>query len=178
VSTLPIAPASLHLLRRCLESEGVDVAAVLTPAAAATGHALTGRWGALVRSRGRLDDPSHLDVRWFGPLLRELLAGEGWGTLDAADLGGTAVLLESFDWAEAEPGSTASPACHFTVGMLEAFLGDLGGEPLSVLEVDCRSAGGDSCAFLASSPEVIEAAVDLLAAGGSWREAVDPVTTG
>ena len=176
--TLPIAPASLHLLRLRLESEGVDPAGILTPAGAATGHALAARWTGFVRDRAGLEDAAHLDARWFGPLLQEFLAADGWGDVVTSDLAGTAVLLESRNAAEADPDSATAPGCHFTAGMLAALLGDIAGESLAFLEVSCRSAGDDACAFLVSSAEVIAAASDLLAAGGSWREAVDPLVRG
>lgn len=169
---LAIAPASLHRLRHRLDAAGGPVAAeILQAAGFATGEALANRWRNYVAEHTGLNDAGQLDVRWFGPMLDELCVALGWGSISVNELGDAAILLESGAWAEAEPNATRHPACHFTAGTLAAFLTDQAGAPIAVLEVECRSAGHDACRFVASAPAVLAAAYDLLAAGGSWREA-------
>jgi hypothetical protein len=167
-----IAPASLHRLRRRLERYGAgEGAAILHDAGFATGESLSAAWRNRVAERTGLGDPSALDTRWFGPLLDELCVTLGWGSLSVTPLGDTALLLESGDWAEADPHGGAAAGCHFTCGCLAAFLTAQAGSALGVLEVECRTAGHDACRFLAGAEATLGMVVDLLAAGGDWRMA-------
>ncbi len=167
-----IAPTSLHRLRHRLDASGEGVAArLLQEAGFATGEAFFERWRNRVAERTGLDDARRLDVRWFGPLLDELCIDLGWGSLTATLLGSRALLLEAGEWAEAEPGGAAHPACHFSCGCLAAFLTAQAGAPIGVLEVECRSRGDDACRFLAGSSASLAVVYDLLAAARSWREA-------
>lgn len=167
-----IAPASLHRIRRRLQATGAGAAAeILQEAGFATGEALFERWRNRVAERTGLDDAGQLDHRWFGPLLDELCVGLGWGSLSVTAIGHHALLLEAGDWAEAEPGSSHHPACHFSAGCFAAFLTAQAGAPLAVLEVECRSRGDDVCRFLAGSAATLAASYDLLAAGRPWRDA-------
>lgn len=175
---LSIAPASLHRLRRRLDRYGAgEGAAILHDAGFATGESLASAWQARVAERTGLEEPSALDMRWFGPLLDELCVTLGWGSLSVTPLGDAALLLESGDWAEADPQGGASAGCHFTCGCLAAFLTAQAGSPIGVLEVECRTAGNDACRFLAGAEATLGVVVDLLAAGGDWRTAFpDPAS--
>jgi hypothetical protein len=169
-----IAPASIHRLRRRLSAAGPGVAAdILKDAGFATGESMVEAWQREVAARTGVGDSSRLDAAWFGPLLQELCSSFGWGTLTTAVVGSHAVLLSAPDWGEAEPGSSEHPGCHFSCGCLAAFLSGLAGAPLAVLEVECRSAGGSHCRFLAGSPETLAGIYDLVAAGRTWREGFD-----
>lgn len=170
-----IAPTSLHRLRCRLLAAGPGVAAdILQSAGFATGEELFTEWRARVSARTGIDDAGRLDVTWFGPLLAEVWSSLGWGTLAVAAVADRALLLSSPDAAEAEPRSSQHPGCYFTCGCLAAFLTAQAGTPLAVLEVECRSSGSDRCRFLAGSGETLAAVYDLIAAGGSWREAFLP----
>ena len=170
-----IAPASLHRLRRRLLAAGPGVAAaILQEAGFASGEALSTEWRVRVTERTGVGDVGQLDANWFGPLLGELCASLGWGTLTAATVADRALLLSSGDWAEAEPQSTEHAGCYFTCGCFAAFLSAQAGAPLAVLEVECRSAGRSECRFLAGSAETLAGVYDLVAAGRSWREAFAP----
>jgi len=169
-----IAPASLHRLRRRLERHsGGEGVAILHDAGFATGESLAAAWQTRVAERTGLQDPAALDARWFGPLLDELCVTLGWGSLSVTPLGDAALLLESGDWAEAEPHGGSGSGCHFTCGCLAAFLTAQAGSPIGVLEVECRTAGHDACRFLAGAEATLGVVVDLLAAGGDWRAAFD-----
>lgn len=169
-----IAPASLHRLRHRLERLGpVEAAAILHDAGFATGEALAAAWQRRIHERTGLDDPGALDTRWFGPLLDELAVVLGWGSLTVSVPGPSALILESGDWAEAEPAVRGAPSCHFTTGCLAAFLTIQAGAPIGVLEVECRSAGHPTCIFLAAAQPTLTAIVDLQAAGGEWRQAFE-----
>ena len=173
--TFAIAPASLHRLRRRLLAAGPGVAAtILQDAGFATGESLSVAWHARVTERTGVEDAGQLDANWFGPLLGELCASLGWGTLTTASVADRGLLLSSTDWAEAEPASAEHPGCYFTCGCLAAFLTAQAGAPLAVLEVECRSCGGGQCRFLAGSADTLAAVYDLVAAGRGWREAFAP----
>lgn len=168
-----IAPASLHRLRRRLAALAPDqAAAILHDAGFATGEALAAAWDQRIAERTGLADAGALDTRWFGPLLDELCVTLGWGSLTVTDHHARAITFESGDWAEAEPGSEASAGCHFTSGCLAAFLTIQAGTPIGVLEVTCRTAGDETCRFVAASEPTLAAIVDVVAAGGAWEEAV------
>lgn len=167
-----IAPASLHRLRRRLLAAGPGIAAaILQDAGFATGESLSVQWRARVAGRTGVDDAGQLDAHWFGPLLGELCGSLGWGTITVVPVADRALLLNSSDWAEAEPASAEHPGCYFTCGCLAAFLTAQAAAPLAVLEVECRSSGGSQCRFLAGSTETLAAVYDIVAAGRSWREA-------
>lgn len=175
MTTFHIAAQSIHRLRRHLLAAGPGVAAeILQDAGFATGETLFLAWNWRVAERTGIDDSGRLDANWFGPLLTELCANQGWGTLSIDRLGERALLLSSSDWAEAEPASTDHAGCYFSCGCLASFLTAQAGAPLAVLEVECRSCGGDHCRFLAGSAETLAAVYDLVAAGRTWREAFTP----
>jgi predicted hydrocarbon binding protein len=169
---LAIAPASLHRLRLRLNQVGPSLAAeILQDAGFATGEVLARRWRNFVAERTGLIDAGELDQRWFAPMIDELCVALGWGNIEVTELGSNALLMAAPKWAEAAPGTSLHPACHFTAGTLAAFLTAQAGLPMAVLEVECRSAGHEACCFVASAPAVSAAAYDLLTAGGGWREA-------
>lgn len=173
MASMLIAPTSLHRLRHRLTALApAESAAILQDAGFATGEALTAAWRNRVAERTGLDDPAGLDTRWFGPLVDELCVTLGYGSLTITPQGDAALLLESGDWAEAEPGHGGAPGCHFTCGCLAAFLTGLAGAPLGVLEVECRTAGDDACRFLAAGEAMLALVLDLQAAGGDWRDAL------
>ena len=173
--TFHIAPASLHRLRRRLLAAGPGVAAeILQDAGFATGEAMFASWSARVAERTGVEDSGRLDASWFGPLLTDLCANLGWGTLAVDSLGDRAVLLSSLDWEEAAVGSAEHAGCYFSCGCFAAFLTAQAGAPLAVLEVECRSCGGGQCRFLAGSTEMLAAVYDLVAAGRTWRDAFAP----
>jgi bacteriochlorophyll 4-vinyl reductase len=172
MSFLCIAPASLHRLRQQLDAhDPVAAAKLLHEAGFATGEALAAGWPDRIAQRTGLTDPGELDSRWFGPLLAEVAAEVGWGTLSLTELGDEAVLIDSEDWAEALPDTCSHPACHFTAGALAAFLSAQAGSPIAVLEVECRSSGSEMCRFAVGSTELLASVWDLLTAGGAWRDA-------
>jgi hypothetical protein len=170
-----IAPMSLHRLRRRLLAAGPGVAAeILQDAGFASGQELHAAWCARVAARTGLDDAGRLDAGWFGPMFAEVCDSLGWGSLAVAGVADRALLFSSRDWKEAEAGGSEHPACYFTCGCLAAFLTAQAGAALAVLEVECRSSGGDQCRFLAGSAATLASVYDLIAAGGMWREAFLP----
>ena len=105
---LCIAPASLHRLRQQLHShDPVAAARLLHEAGFATGEALADTWQHRITERTGLEDAAQLDSRWFGPLLAEVASEFGWGSLTLSELVEEALLLDSTDWSEALPGTSA-----------------------------------------------------------------------
>ena len=96
----------------------------------------------------------------------------GWGSLTVGPLGVAALALDSSDWAEAQPGTAQTPMCFFSSGMLADFLGRLSGEPVAVMEVECRSRQDPRCRFLSASPDTLNAVYDQVAQGRSYEEAL------
>lgn len=172
--TIPIAPASLRRLRHLTDATDQAAAiAIWREAGAASGSALSMAWAERLKHRTGLDDPRFLDARWFAPLLTEFLGELGWGEVMVVALEEEALLIRAAGWPEAESGSARAPACHFSVGVLESFLGALTTAPLAALEVECASAGAPECRFLVSSAAMLAAVRDLLDAGGDWRAALE-----
>jgi hypothetical protein len=62
--------------------------------------------------------------------------------------------------------------CFFSAGMLADFLGRLSGEPVAVMEVECRSKNDDRCRFLSASPDTLNAVYEQMSAGGSYETAL------
>ena len=74
------------------------------------------------------------------------------------------------DWAESDPAFPLEfPGCYYTAGVLADFFGRLAGEPLAVMEVECRSMGGDRCRFLVGSGETMQRVYDDDGAGRRVR---------
>lgn len=172
MTSFALDPRSLQRLRERLHQSGaMDAPNLLYDAGYASGELLAGRWLARLDESGELDDPGSLDTRWFGPLLSEVTASLGWGTLTVRGLGKRALLIESSDWAEAEGSVAPSPACHFTAGAISAFLTTQAGAPMTTMEVECRATGAEACRFIAGSGEMVSLVWDLVSAGRDWREA-------
>jgi hypothetical protein len=101
-------------------------------------------------------DPGSLGEAAFWTKLSDFFGKRGWGSLRHARPHQAVGLLTSADWAEASEGEGGSDAsCHFSAGFLSGLLTELAGGPVAVLEVGCRSRGGDSCQFVFGSEGAI-----------------------
>ena len=95
----------------------------------------------------------------------------GWGSIELGSLGAVAT-IDSTNWAEGDPAFPLEfPGCYFSSGVLADFFGRLAGEPLAVMEVECRSLGGDRCRFLVGSGETLQRVYDDMGQGLSYEEA-------
>lgn len=162
---LALPVASLAALRRALaEAVGADGAAqVLRVAGHAAGDAFfqalsrhpgsgqsTGESGA-----GR--SPRELGETAFWARLSELFASRGWGTLAPEAVHPGVGELRSGDWVEAGPSTGAvRPACFFSTGLLANLLGQVAGQEVAVMEVECRSQGDAQCRFLFGGPAALD----------------------
>ncbi len=92
----------------------------------------------------------------FWAKLSQFFGQRGWGSLRHARRHPAVGVLSSEDWAEAVPGDGGPEAsCHFSAGFLSGILTELAGGPVAVLEVGCRSCGGDACQFVFGSEGAI-----------------------
>ena len=60
--------------------------------------------------------------------------------------------------------------CFFSSGMLADFLGRLSGEPVAVMEVECRSRNDGRCRFLSASPDTLNAVYAQMTEGRNYAE--------
>jgi predicted hydrocarbon binding protein len=114
--------------------------------------------------------PDELDAGRLNDVLSTFFRATGWGAVSVAPLGNAALAVDSSDWVEAEPGSADEPMCFFSSGMLADFLGRLSGEPVAVMEVECRSRNDARCRFLSASPETLNAVYEQMTQGQAYSE--------
>jgi predicted hydrocarbon binding protein len=62
--------------------------------------------------------------------------------------------------------------------LLAGLLGRVANAPLSVLEVECRSAGHGRCRFLVGSVDVMQYVYEAMARGVSYEHAATSAATG
>ncbi len=92
----------------------------------------------------------------FWSRVSDFFSKRGWGTLSLADQRSGIALLQSGDWVEASTDEVDEDAsCCFSTGFLSGMLSTLAGGPVAVLEVDCRSRGGDRCVFAFGSEQAV-----------------------
>jgi hypothetical protein len=167
-SELAIPAASLTALRQALiEDVGPEAAArALQQAGFAAGDAIFAMLaGPAAQAHAASDSETdvHADAvarlpgSVFWRRLSDLFASRGWGRLIHEDIHPGVGCLESSDWIEADPAAGASrPSCFFTVGLLANLLGRVAGQPIGVLEVECRSRGDLRCRFLFGGSAAVE----------------------
>ncbi len=170
---LALTRASLSTLRTALMRDGgPDAAVYLQEAGYAGGDAL---WQAFRRWLTTRSDISaeQMDVETFEARISEFFRDAGWGSLSISALDDVVATLDSDDWGEADPASSADhPCCHMTTGMFADLFGRVAALPVAVLEVECRSMGAPRCRFLVGNPEVMEQIYDDMGRGLAYDEAV------
>jgi len=114
--------------------------------------------------------PDDLDAGRLNDVLSAFFQATGWGSVSVAPLGHAALVVDSSDWAESDPGSAQEPMCFFSSGMLADFFGRLSGEPVAVMEVECRSRNDERCRFLSASPDTLNAVYEEMTRGHNYEE--------
>ena len=161
-----MTPSVVRQLHASLLSRAPDQAiAILQEAGYAAGEGL-------YRAFAAANNPSDLDADLFAETLSEFFTSGGWGTVTLSPVGTGALALDSSDWVEAEPGTSQTPMCFFSAGMLADFLGRVSDEPVSVMEVECRSRGDERCRFLSATPDVLQRVYEAMTEGRSYEEAL------
>lgn len=170
---LAVGRGTLRQLHASLAARAPEQAiAVLQEAGYAAGDAVYHAFTAWLPGRAGVERPEDLDAELLGEVLSDFFGASGWGMIAMTPVGTSALALDSSDWAEAEPGTAETPMCFFSAGMLADFLGRLSDQPVSVMEVECRSRGDARCRFLSATPEVLETVYNEMAAGRSYEQAL------
>lgn len=174
---LAITRDALTALRAALlRDTGASAAGYLQEAGYAGGGALFEAFRSWLASRG-IGAPESLTVDAFQREAAEFFRRTGWGSLHVGALHETVATLDSEDWGEAAPESGAEqPSCHLSAGMFADFFGRLANAPLAVMEVECRSAGGNRCRFLLGSTEVMQRVYEEMSEGAGYTAAVGAVS--
>jgi hypothetical protein len=101
----------------------------------------------------------------------EFFHDAGWGSIQIGELASVAT-IDSGDWAEGDPSYPLDfPGCYYTAGAFDDFFGRVAGEPVAVMEVECRSMGGERCRFLVGSGETLQRVYDSMSQGVPYDEA-------
>ena len=131
-----------------------------------------GTFGDWLHQERGVDSIAQLDRAHFDEALSAFFGHLGWGTLAVHPLGGGFLAIDASNWAEAEPGSGEWPTCHFSTGMIPAFLGEVSGHALAALETDCRSRGDAECRFVVGAPDNLKVLYERVTGGMSLEDAV------
>ena len=168
-----VSRSALTTLRSALLRDGGPAAAAaLQEAGYAGGDAVFSAFRAWLQARGEAE-PETLDLDVFQRLASHFFREAGWGSIEIGSLHDAVATVDSEDWADADPTEGLdAPGCHFTTGMLADFFGRVSDVPLSVLEVECRSAGASRCRFLLGNADVMRYVYDGLENGTRYDEVV------
>jgi uncharacterized protein len=163
---------SLLALRAALFRDvGAGAAAMLQEAGYAGGQALFSAFERWLAAKG-LPSPDALPAAAFASHATNFFRDAGWGSLEVGALESVAT-VDSADWAESDPAFPLEfPGCYYTSGILADFFGRLAGEPVAVMEVECRSMGSDRCRFLVGGGETLQRVYDEMSQGVPYTEAV------
>jgi predicted hydrocarbon binding protein len=161
---------ALAALRSVLfRNAGANAAAYLQEAGYAGGQALFQAFSQWCASR-QLVAPEAMTAPEFEQRSTEFFRELGWGAMSVTNPGDAVLMLDSPDWAEADPSSAMEyPGCYLTSGLLADFFGRVAGAPLAVMEVECRSMGSPRCRFLLGSAETMQYVYDGITTGISYE---------
>lgn len=175
-SLLALSRSALAALRDALlHDAGPGAAAYLQDAGYAGGETVFASFRAWLEQRG-IGAAEELDMADFQRHASEYFREAGWGTLDIGTLNGAVITVDSENWAESDPSAQLDrPSCHFTTGMFADFFGRLSDVPLSVLEVECRSAGASRCRFLLGATDVMRYVYEEMKRGERYEAAAGRV---
>jgi predicted hydrocarbon binding protein len=163
---------SLSALRAAMFRDmGPNAAAMLQEAGYAGGQAMFDAFSSWLAGRG-LPAPESLAADHFAARATEFFRDAGWGSIELGSLDSVAT-VDSRDWAEGNPSFPLEfPGCYYTSGVMADFFGRLAGEPVAVMEVECRSMGGERCRFLIGSGDTLQRVYDEMAQGIGYEQAV------
>ena len=163
---------SLLALRTALFRDvGPNAAALLQEAGYAGGQVLYDAFTRWLDSRG-LGAPEALPAVEFGRRAGEFFRETGWGTFELGALDSVAT-VDAAEWAESDPAYPLDfPGCYYTAGVFADFFGRLAGEPVAVMEVECRSMGAPRCRWLVGSGETMQRVYDQMGEGVAYADAV------
>jgi predicted hydrocarbon binding protein len=174
-ATIRLPAGSLRAMRRAAAAAGASPSALLRELGSACGQELAEGLRMHLSAQSGTADPESLELEAFWGLLTSYLEELGWGRLEIELPHPAVVLLSSAAWLEADEAmSSRHPACHFTTGTLSALFSEVANADVAVLEIECRSAGGARCAWIAGGMEALGAVYEALRRGedplGALRE--------
>lgn len=164
-STVRIPSRALAALAdRCGEIGPRGVAA-LHEAGRVAGEAVVDRLGG---------DPGASAPGEFWGALEEVFGEMGWGPVSyrARSPGLGELRLDGPPEAVDGEGGRDRPGCPFSTGLLGGVLSGVAGEPVPILELECRAGGAPSCRFLVGNEERLAEIREALADGASPDEAL------
>ena len=101
-------------------------------------------------------EPSSLPASLLWSRLGDFFEKRGWGRIVHEQPHGSIGVLSSTNWAEASDEELdPEGSCCFSTGFLSGLLSDVASGPVAVLEVDCRTRGGEACRFAFGSEAAI-----------------------
>ncbi|MGH7552908.1 MAG: V4R domain-containing protein [Longimicrobiales bacterium] len=163
---LALPVASLAALRRSLAANvGADGAAhALQDAGHAAGDAFfralcrqPGAAGQMLSEETAPEVLREIGEAAFWRRFSNLFASRGWGTFAHSAVHAGVGALQSADWVESDSVAGAvRPSCFFSTGLLANLLGQIAGQEIAVMEVECRSQGDGRCRFLFGGPGALE----------------------
>lgn len=173
-----ITRESLLTLRTALFRElGINAAGLLQEAGYAGGQAFFDAFGSWLAARG-LPSPESLPSAEFAERASEFLRSAGWGSIAIGTLE-SAATIDSPNWAEADPERPMDfPGCYYSAGLLTDLFGRIIGEPVAVMEVECRSMGNDRCRFLVGGVDTMQRVYDAMGEGLTYEQALATGTSG
>src|SRR5262249_23020287 len=119
-----------------------------------------------------LPAPDALPASDFAEHATDFFRDAGWGSIELGTLASVAT-IDSADWAEGNPDYPLDfPGCYYTSGVMTDFFARLAGEPVAVMEVECRSMGGERCRFLVGSGETLQRVYDSMSQGLTYDAAL------
>jgi predicted hydrocarbon binding protein len=173
MTPLTIGRAALRQLHDSLHRDAADVTVpILQEVGFAAGAGVYHAFCTWLSAETGVARPDDLDAARLNDLLSAFFQATGWGSVSVTSLGNAALVVDSSDWVEAAPGSAQEPMCFFSSGMLADFFGRLSGEPVAVMEVECRSKNDERCRFLSASPDTLNAVYEQMKEGRSYEEAL------
>jgi predicted hydrocarbon binding protein len=173
-NAIALGRGALHALRDVLLRDLGDQAPQrLQEAGQAGGADLYTCFQRWLSATAGVDDPGEIDAAALARVLSEFFQALGWGPVAIEALGQGVLALDSEQWAEADPQTQAPyPACFLSTGVLTDFIGRLANRPVSVMEVECRSASHPRCRFLVAAPETLETIYRAISEGKDYRSAI------
>jgi predicted hydrocarbon binding protein len=159
-------------LRESLERTlGDQAAPLLQEVGYASGPEIYQSFKSWLYTRADVADPSELEASLLSSTLSEFFQEKGWGTVTIEQLGDAILAIDTADWAEAGTDTSATtPWCHLTTGLFAAFMTELAGGVMAVMQVECLACGDDRCRFLAGSPTALHRVFEAMMEGRPYTE--------
>lgn len=168
---LTVGRAGLRQLHEALSRDAPDFAVpILQEVGFASGAGVYQAFCDWLPGETGVARPDELEAARLNDVLSAFFQATGWGAVSIAPLGSAALVVDSSNWAEAAPGSAQEPMCFFSAGMFADFFGRLSGEPVAVMEVECRSRNDARCRFLSASPDTLNAVYEEMTRGNTYEE--------